>query len=323
MEWEGQRESENVEDDRGSTGGGLFGTSMFGGSLPGGPVAFHGGLGSLVVIVNLCAVFGVNPLQLLQPQQNPGGFPGAPAGRGGPGFNPGGGGPGFNPGGGAAGAVADPAQDRQVKFVKVVLADTEDVWQAQFRRMGRDYREPKLVLFSGAVNSACGFSSAAVGPFYCPEDERVYLDLSFFNELQQRFQAPGDFAKAYVIAHEVGHHVQKLLGITDKVDAARRRGSEKQANALSVRLELQADFFAGVWAHDAQQMKHILDPGDLEAALRAATAIGDDRLQKQAQGYVVPDSFTHGTSAQRVKWFKKGFDTGDINQGDTFNTDDL
>jgi hypothetical protein len=331
MEWEGQRESENVEDDRGSSGGGLFGTSMFGGSLPGGPVAFHGGLGSLVVIVILCAVFHVNPLQLLQqaPQQNPGGFPGAPAGNPGfPGANPGGGVPGQNPfagqqGGAPGGAAVDPAQDRLVKFVKVVLADTEDVWHAQFQRMGKQYREPKLVLFNGSVESACGFSSAATGPFYCPEDERVYLDLSFFDELQRRFQAPGNFAQAYVIAHEVGHHVQKLLGITDRVDAQRRRASQKEANALSVRLELQADFLAGVWAHDAQQTKHILDPGDIDDALRAASAIGDDRLEKQAQGFVVPDSFTHGTSAQRVKWFRKGFDTGDINQGDTFNAEDL
>jgi hypothetical protein len=323
MEWEGQRESENVEDDRGSTGGGLFGTSMFGGSLPGGPVVFHGGLGSIVLIVILCAVFGVNPLQLLQqaPQQNPGGFPGAPAGN--PGGFQGGNPFGVKQGGGPVGAAVDPAQDRLVKFVKVVLADTEDVWHAQFRRMGKEYREPKLVLFNGSIESACGFSSAAVGPFYCPDDEKVYLDLSFFDELSRRFQAPGDFAQAYVIAHEVGHHVQKLLGITDKVDALRRRASKKEANELSVRLELQADFFAGVWAHDAQQMKHILDPGDIDAAIRAASAIGDDRLQKQAQGYVVPDSFTHGTSAQRVKWFRKGFDTGDVGEGDTFNAEDL
>jgi uncharacterized protein len=328
MRWEGQRESENVEDDRGSgAGGGLFGSSMFGGSLPGGPMVFHGGLGSLVVIVILCAVFGINPMQLLQqmPQGNPAGAPGAGPGfnpGGGQGFNPGGGGPGFKPGGGPGGA-ADPAEERQVKFVKVVLADTEDVWNAQFRRMGREYHEPKLILFTRAVRSACGFSSAAVGPFYCPEDERVYLDLSFFDELQQRFRAPGDFAKAYVIAHEVGHHVQKQLGISDRVDALRRRSSEKDANALSVRLELQADFFAGVWAHDAQQMKQILDPGDLEAAIRAATAIGDDKLQKQAQGYVVPDSFTHGTSEQRVRWFRKGFNTGDMKQGDTFSAAEL
>jgi len=324
MRWEGERESENVEDERGSGGGGMFG-SGFGGNLPGGPMVFHGGLGSLVVIVILCAVFGVNPMQLLQqaPQANPGG-----GFQNGPGFNPGGGGQGFNPGagfqgGGQGAAVADPAEEKQVKFVKVVLADTEDVWHQQFRKMGREYHEPKLVLFNGAVESACGFSSAAVGPFYCPEDEKVYLDLSFFDELSRRFKSPGDFARAYVIAHEIGHHVQKQLGITDKVDAARRRASKREANELSVRLELQADFLAGVWAHDAQQMKQILEPGDLEEAIGAATAIGDDRLQKQAQGYVVPDSFTHGTSEQRVKWFRKGYETGDIKQGDTFSTDDL
>ncbi len=179
------------------------------------------------------------------------------------------------------------------------------------------------MLFNGSVQSACGFSSAAVGPFYCPEDEKVYLDLSFFEELQRRFHAPGDFAQAYVIAHEVGHHVQKLLGIMDKVDAQRRRLGRREANELSVRLELQADFLAGVWANHAQKMKQILEPGDLEEAIRAASAIGDDQLQKQAQGYVVPDAFTHGTSAQRVKWFRKGFETGDIRQGDTFNASDL
>jgi predicted metalloprotease len=316
MEWQGQRESDNVEDDRGSSGGGggLFGTSMFGGSLPGGSVGFHGGLGSIVLIVILCAVFHVNPMQLLQqaPQQNQG----APAGQGQNPF-------GLQGGGQGGGVAVDPAQDQLVKFVKVVLADTEDTWTAQFQKMGMEYRKPKLHLFTGSVESACGFSSAAVGPFYCPEDEKVYLDLSFFDELQNRFHSPGNFAQAYVIAHEVGHHVQKLLGITDKVDAARQRASEKESNALSVRLELQADFLAGVWAHDIQQTKHVIDPGDIDNALQAASAIGDDRLQKQARGYVVPDSFTHGTSAQRVKWFKKGFDTGDIKQGDTFNTDDL
>ncbi|HZZ29389.1 MAG TPA: neutral zinc metallopeptidase [Pirellulales bacterium] len=316
MEWEGQRESENVEDDRASGGAGLFGTSMFGGSLPGGPMVFHGGLGSLIVIVVLCAVFHVNPMQLLQQgaPQNPGGFPGA--GGGFQGANP----LGQQQGGGVAN---DPAEDKLVSFVKVVLADTEDVWTAQFQKMGKQYRKPTLHLFRNSVDTACGFSSAAVGPFYCPEDEKVYLDLSFFDELQNRFHSPGNFAQAYVIAHEVGHHVQKLLGITDKVDALRQRSSEKQSNALSVRLELQADFLAGVWAHDIQQTKHVLDPGDIENALHAASAIGDDRLQKAARGYVVPDSFTHGTSAQRVKWFKKGFDTGDISQGDTFSAEDL
>jgi predicted metalloprotease len=204
-----------------------------------------------------------------------------------------------------------------------LLADTEDVWHKLFKDMGRQYREPKLVLFSGQVRSACGRASSAVGPFYCPGDEKVYIDLAFYRELKERFQAPGDFAQAYVIAHEVGHHVQKLLGISDRVDAMRQRVGEVEANQLSVRMELQADFLAGVWAYHAQNMKHILEPGDIEAAIRAATAIGDDRLQKQAQGYVVPDSFTHGTSAQRVRWFRRGFETGDITQGDTFKAKDL
>jgi uncharacterized protein len=292
MRWQGGRESENVEDDRGSSGSGFMGV----------PLAVHGGLGTLVVILIVSWLFGVNPVQLLQ-QMPQAGNPGAPVG--------------MQPG------APNLAQNQLVKFVKVILADTEDVWNDQFNRMGRRYREPKLLLFNGSVQSACGFSSAAVGPFYCPEDEKVYFDLSFFEELQRRFHAPGDFAQAYVIAHEVGHHVQKLLGIMDKVDAQRRRLGRREANELSVRLELQADFLAGVWANHAQKMKQILEPGDLEEAIRAASAIGDDQLQKQAQGYVVPDAFTHGTSAQRVKWFRKGFETGDIRQGDTFNASDL
>jgi predicted metalloprotease len=197
------------------------------------------------------------------------------------------------------------------------------VWHEQFRAMGREYSEPTLVLFTGEVQSACGFASAAVGPFYCPEDQKVYIDLSFYEMLKRRFQAPGDFAQAYVIAHEVGHHVQNLLGISDRVNAARGHASEAELNELSVRLELQADFLAGVWAHHAQKMRHILEPGDIEEALNAASAIGDDRLQSEEQGYVVPDSFTHGTSAQRVRWFRLGYETGDISKGDTFATDDL
>jgi len=215
--------------------------------------------------------------------------------------------------------LVDPAPSRSVSvteeplkhFVAVVLADTEDVWHVQFVKLGQTYREPKLVLFSGRVSSACGMAGSAVGPFYCPGDQKVYLDLEFFQELHDRFQAPGDFAQAYVVAHEVGHHVQKLLGVSDRVREERSRVSERDANHLSVRLELQADYLAGVWAHHAQKMKKILDPGDLEEALRAANAIGDDRLQKQGRGYVTPDSFTHGTSAQRIRWFKKGFETGD------------
>jgi len=207
----------------------------------------------------------------------------------------------------------DPAEQPLKEFVSVVLADTEDVWGRLFQeQLGRQYRNPKLVLFSGQVESACGFASAAMGPFYCPADESVYLDLSFCEELQTRFKAPGDFAVAYVLAHEVGHHVQKQLGFTDLVDKQRGRVSEVEQNQLSVRLELQADFLAGVWAHHAEKMKQILEAGDVDEGLGAASAVGDDRLQKQAQGYIVPDSFTHGTSAQRAKWFRQGLETGDL-----------
>jgi predicted metalloprotease len=219
-------------------------------------------------------------------------------------------------------APPDAAQDELKHFVGVVLADTEDVWREEFRKMGKTYREPRLVLFTGQVESACGSADAAVGPFYCPGDEKVYLDLSFFQELKDRFHAPGEFAQAYVVAHEVGHHVQKLLGISDKVHAQQARLSKAEYNRLSVRLELQADFLAGFWANHAQKTKDILESGDLEAALRAANAIGDDRLQKQARGYVVPDSFTHGTSEQRIRWFRRGFETGDFSRRDTFSVSD-
>ncbi len=205
----------------------------------------------------------------------------------------------------------------------MVLADTEKVWRAQFQRMGRTYQEPQLVLFSGRVQSACGLASAATGPFYCPGDQKVYVDLDFYRELKERFDAPGDFAQAYVLAHEVGHHVQNLLGITDQVDGMRGRLSEVEFNKVSVRLELQADFLAGMWAHHAQRQWNILEAGDLEEALNAASAIGDDRIQRQAQGHVVPDSFTHGSSAQRIRWFRRGLETGDFAQGDTFSARDL
>jgi predicted metalloprotease len=211
------------------------------------------------------------------------------------------------------------AQDSQAQFVSVVLRETENVWNEVFAGMGSDYVEPRLELFTGSTESGCGFASAATGPFYCPADQDIYIDLSFYEELQNRFGAPGDFAMAYVIAHEVGHHVQKLLGISDKMARLRQSMGEEEYNAYSVKLELQADFLAGVWANHIQG-KGILEAGDIEEALNAANAIGDDRLQKQAQGYVVPESFTHGTSAQRMYWFKKGFDTGDINQGDTFSS---
>lgn len=257
----------------------------------GGLPVIGGGLGLLVIVV-LSLLTGADPRALLD-------------------LAGGGGGPAQPPG-------ATAPTDERAQFVSVVLADTEDVWNEQFARMGRAYEEPKLVLFSEMVRSACGNASAAVGPFYCPGDRNVYIDLSFYDQLHSRFGAPGDFAQAYVIAHEVGHHVQNLLGISGKVDAARGRVSQEEFNRLSVRLELQADFFAGVWAHHTQRAKQVLESGDLEEALNAATAIGDDNIQKQSQGYVVPDSFTHGTSAQRARWFRRGFETGDINLGDTF-----
>lgn len=282
MLWKNRRESENVEDQRS-------------GFSPGGLVV-GGGLGTVALLL-LALLFGADPRTLLQQVQQQ-----APAGR--------------------TGQPANTANDEMKKFVSVVLADTEDVWSNLFRQRGQQYRAPKLVLFTQQVSSSCGRATAAVGPFYCGGDEKVYIDLSFYQELKSRFGAPGDFAQAYVIAHEVGHHVQHLLGTMDKVNELQRRVGEAEANRLSVRLELQADFLAGVWAHYAQQ-KGVLEPGDIEEALRAATAIGDDKLQREAQGYVVPDSFTHGTSEQRVRWFRRGLETGDIKQGDTFNARSL
>lgn len=214
--------------------------------------------------------------------------------------------------------------DELAEFVKVVLKDTEDVWNKLFpSQLNRQYQEPTLVLFSGQDRSACGFASAATGPFYCPADQNLYIDLSFYQELQTRFRAPGDFAMAYIVAHEVGHHIQYLLGITQQMEQQRRRLSKTEYNQLSVKLELQADFLAGVWAHHAQKMKNILEQGDIEEAMAAAAAVGDDRIQREARGYVVPDSFTHGTSEQRVRWFRKGLETGDLSQGDTFNAPSL
>lgn len=285
MRWQGRRESGNVEDRRGRAAG------------PG--MLIGGGAGSIILVI-IVVLLGGDPRMLLT---SGGGLGGGLEQMG---------------GGAGAGATSDPAEDQLARFVAVVLADTEDVWHDQFRRMGRSYQEPQLVLFRGQAQSACGFASAAVGPFYCPGDSKVYIDLGFYEEMQRRFQAPGDFAQAYVIAHEVGHHVQNLLGISDKVHALRGRVSETEYNQASVRLELQADFFAGLWAHHAQRTKEILDPGDIEEALRAASAIGDDRLQKQSQGYVVPESFTHGTSEQRMRWFRRGFESGDFRLSDTF-----
>lgn len=214
-------------------------------------------------------------------------------------------------------------EKEQTQLVSVVLAETEDVWHNIFSDLGESYREPKLVLFTESVQSACGTAGASTGPFYCPGDEKLYIDLSFFNDLQTRFKAPGDFAMAYVVAHEVGHHIQNLLGTMDKIQNLRSRLSEEEYNKYSVRLELQADFYAGVWAHYTDKMKGLLEEGDLDEALNAASAVGDDRIQKQAQGYIIPDSFTHGTSEQRKRWFYKGYTSGDIRRGDTFNTDNI
>lgn len=294
MKWIGRRQSGNVEDRRGSGGGGGFGGfGGFGGGsrIPGGLFS-KGGLIVVVIVVIIAWINGVNPLQLLQ-QTNTGG----------------------NTYSSDQNYTPSASEQELAALVRVVLADTEDVWNKQFS----DYREPTLVMFTDYVESACGQASAATGPFYCPADEKVYIDLSFYNDLKNKFGAPGDFAQAYVIAHEVGHHIQHLMGISDKVHGLRQEQSEAEANAMSVRLELQADFLAGLWAHYAEEMNDVLDPGDIEEALTAASAIGDDRLQKQARGYVTPDSFTHGTSEQRMKWFKKGYDTGDMKQGDTFS----
>ena len=280
MRWQGRRESTNVDDRRGVSGG---------------QVAVGGGiLGVIALVLNF--LLGGDPSQLPQqlPQQN------APVS-----------------------AEQQAADDERAKFVKVVLAETENVWNTIFQNAGRNYAEPRLVLFSGGTQSACGSATSATGPFYCPGDQMVYIDLSFYQDLQSRFAAPGDFAMAYVIAHEVGHHVQNLMGTSDKVHRLRQQVSESEYNKYSVMLELQADFYAGVWAHHTQRMENILEEGDIEEALTAANAIGDDRLQKESQGYVVPESFTHGTSQQRMYWFKKGYETCDINQGDTFNSSEL
>ena len=285
MQWKGRRESDNVEDMRGSGGGGRRGIAL-------------GGIGTIVVVV-IGLLLGKNPMELLQAVNQ-----GQPAQE-------------------QTAQSVNPSDDEAASFVKVVLADNEDVWHKIFEQQGMQYQEPKLVLFRNAVESGCGSAESAMGPFYCSADQKMYIDLSFYDELKSRFNAPGDFAMAYVVAHENGHHIQNLLGISDKVHNMRERLSEEEYNKLSVKLELQADFLAGVWAHHAQQMKNILDAGDIEEALNAANAIGDDKLQKQAQGYVVPDAFTHGTSAQRMRWFKKGFETGDINQGDTFAAENL
>jgi predicted metalloprotease len=283
MLWQGRRESENVEDVRGSGGGRRL--------------AVGGGIGGVILVV-IYLLLGGDPMALLDSQQQA--------------------------------QLSQPGQidsqgprDEASRFVAVVLADTEDAWHEIFQQMGRQYQEPRLVLFTDLTQSGCGFASGASGPFYCPEDRRVYIDLGFYRLLQERLGAGGDFAQAYVIAHEVGHHVQNLLGISDRVQAARGRLSESEYNRLSVRLELQADFLAGVWARYADRVKRVVEAGDIEEAMRAASAVGDDRLQHSSRGYVVPDSFTHGSSEQRVRWFRRGYETGDLRQGDTFNAPDL
>jgi uncharacterized protein len=287
------RESDNVEDRRaeGPTGGGF----AIGGR--------HIGIGGVVLALAASYFFGVDPRVVL------GLMSAAPAS--------------------APTQVARPdappahRTDPLGHFVSVVLANTEDTWSTVFRQQGLRYRDPKLVLFTGSTPTACGLGQAAAGPFYCPNDERVYIDLGFYRLLRERFHAPGDFAQAYVVAHEVGHHVQNLLGTMEKVDSARQRLSEAQNNAISVRLELQADCYAGVWAHTSDQMHQFLETGDLESALKAAAAIGDDTLQKQSQGYAVPETFTHGTSAQRIRWFRAGFDSGELRACDTFRANPL
>ena len=282
MRWKKGRRSTHIEDRRGRRTGG---------------VAFKGGIGTIVIALALGYFLGIDPQVLLQIQQ------------------------------GLAPTAMEPApyqptaeEEQLADFVSVVLADTEDTWNAIFQQAGRDYQEPKLVLFSGAVQSACGMASAAMGPFYCPGDQKVYIDLAFFEDLQRRHGAPGDFAQAYVIAHEVGHHVQTLLGISKQVRSAQRGLGESEANTMSVQQELQADCFAGLWGFHADRSRQVLEQGDIEEALNAAAAIGDDRLQKQGQGYVVPESFTHGSSEQRVQWFRKGIESGAYSSCDTFGS---
>lgn len=292
MRWKGRQGSSNIEDRRGQSGGGGYAPRG------GGSGRRTIGIGTVVIALLAAFFFGTDPMQMLEEQ--------------------------------ASQAVPQnqqpytPAQgnsnDELAEFVSVVLKETETVWNKLFReQLGRTYQEPTLVYFSGSTRSGCGMASAATGPFYCPADQKVYIDLSFYNQLKNRFGAPGDFAMAFVVAHEVAHHVQNLLDITDQVDAQRGRVSKQEYNQLSVRLELQADFLAGVWAHHTQKLTGILEKGDVEEAMRAAHAIGDDFIQKQSQGYVVPASFTHGTSAQRKRWFAKGLERGDLREGDTFD----
>jgi hypothetical protein len=290
MRWRGNRESENIEDRRGGSGGGGGGFGLGGKSI---------GIGGVIIALIVSWVFGINPSTVLNLM-----------------------------GGGApdqqqTGSPTSKPQDEAGKFVSVVLADTEDTWSALFKQQGQTYQAPHLVLFEKATGTACGTGQSATGPFYCPLDRKVYLDLSFFQELEKRYGVNGEFAQAYVVAHEIGHHVQKLTGVSDKVQEARQHGSSTMNNAMSVRLELQADCYAGVWANHANRSRQILEQGDVEAALKAASAIGDDAIQAKTQGQVVPDSFTHGSSQQRVRWFRTGLESGSIEQCNTFDTDTL
>jgi len=284
MRWQTSRRSENVEDQRGSV-------------ITRGPV-IGGGVAIIIVVVGL--LLGADPTTLLE-----------------------------TVGGSSSSSYTQETipgttvDQESADFVAAVLGETEDVWREIFAQSGRSYQDPHLVLYSGTVQSACGYGDAATGPFYCPGDQKVYLDMSFFNELERRFGASGDFAQAYVIAHEIGHHVQNQLGVMSQVEQMRGRVSDAEYRQLSVRLELQADFLAGVWAHHAQKSRQILESGDIEEALGAASAVGDDRIQKRTQGYIVPDAFTHGSSEQRVRWFRKGLETGDLQQGDTFNAEQI
>jgi predicted metalloprotease len=299
MRWKKGPRSDNIEDKRGTGGGGSPG----GFRIPMGGKRGGMGIGTIVILLvlmwlfggNLGSLFGPGQTQQVPTQNQPTQNSGAPK----------------------------VSNDEMKEFISAVLGTTEEVWNDIFKKMGRQYREPTLVLFSGYVRSACGMAQSAMGPFYCPRDQKVYIDLSFYRDMKQRLGAPGDFAQAYVIAHEVGHHVQNLFGIADQVTNARMRASKEQGNELSVRMELQADCFAGVWGNNAQRMRNILEQGDLEEGLNAASAIGDDRMQKRSTGYVVPESFTHGSSAQRVRWFKKGLQAGDINVCDTFKARQL
>jgi predicted metalloprotease len=299
MRWQGNRQSDNVEDARDEGGdGGRQGFSLGGGRLS---------LGTVAIALVASYFLGINPLTVLNMLSGGGGLAGnsAPSQVS------------QEPGHGAS-RVHPPGEDQKVQFVATVLADTEDVWGDVFKQAGGQYENPKLKIFRGGTSTGCGQGETAMGPFYCPADHKVYIDLAFYDTLRERLGAPGEFAQAYVIAHEVGHHVQNLLGTSAKLDEARGKVSKAQYNALSVRLELQADCFAGIWANRAQRSRQIIEAGDIESALNAAAQIGDDTLQRKSQGQVVPESFTHGTSEQRVRWFKRGYESGEVNQCNTF-----